>query len=496
MSKRDRPPEPGQAAAPDPAQRGDRTSAGPAHRLADRVTDESGDGSNRPRPTGIAGERSPYRIVANWRLRQKLAAVLVLPVLATVVFAGLAIRSEIADVRQLGSVLDELALGRQAADVGEALQRERDAAMVVAASGKVDGNADYQQAAVATDAQASSLRTMAAQDTDVNPGVGEAVSAGLEALDGTDELRSSVQTTGYPATAALSEYDRVIAATIEVNRAVAADATSAGTTPQAASLYLVALEDLAQQESIMVIMAEQPGSVSPALSTDLNSATTAYSSDFATFTSVATPDERQQVQDTVSGADVDNQARYVQIALAESAAGKPLTVAASDIQPVASNTVALGWQVEQSLLNQIQNTVQGLKSSTVTGLATNIATVVAIVLVVLAIMLAMSAAMVRPLRLLRGSALEVARATLPDAVERILASEDPIEASADAIDPIPPYTREEVGDVARSFDVVHGQAVRLAAEQAVLRDNVNAIFVNLARRSQVLVERQLSLIDR
>ena len=50
--------------------------------------------------------------------------------------------------------------------------------------------------------------------------------------------------------------------------------------------------------------------------------------------------------------------------------------------------------------------------------------------------------------------------------------------------------------MARAFDAVHGEAVRLAAQQALLRDNVNAMFVNLSRRSQALVERQLNLIDR
>ena len=49
--------------------------------------------------------------------------------------------------------------------------------------------------------------------------------------------------------------------------------------------------------------------------------------------------------------------------------------------------------------------------------------------------------------------------------------------------------------MARAFDAVHGQAVRLAAEQAALQANVSAMFVNLSRRSQALVERQLQLIE-
>jgi hypothetical protein len=42
---------------------------------------------------------------------------------------------------------------------------------------------------------------------------------------------------------------------------------------------------------------------------------------------------------------------------------------------------------------------------------------------------------------------------------------------------------------------VHREALRLAANEAALRGNVNAMFVNLSRRSQSLVERQIRLID-
>jgi len=61
---------------------------------------------------------------------------------------------------------------------------------------------------------------------------------------------------------------------------------------------------------------------------------------------------------------------------------------------------------------------------------------------------------------------------------------------------VPVFTREELGQVARAFDAVHGEAVRLAGEQAMLRENVNGMFVNLSQRSQDLVERQLSVLDR
>ncbi|KJS51903.1 hypothetical protein VM98_34605, partial [Streptomyces rubellomurinus subsp. indigoferus] len=51
-----------------------------------------------------------------------------------------------------------------------------------------------------------------------------------------------------------------------------------------------------------------------------------------------------------------------------------------------------------------------------------------------------------------------------------------------------------IGEVARAFDQLHRQAVELAAQQALLRGNVNAIFTNLSRCSKSLIRRQRALI--
>ncbi|WP_226359431.1 ATP-binding protein [Pseudonocardia sp. ICBG601] len=99
--------------------------------------------------------------------------------------------------------------------------------------------------------------------------------------------------------------------------------------------------------------------------------------------------------------------------------------------------------------------------------------------------------MVRSLRLLRSSALEVAEQKLPAAVQSMRSGQAPNAL----VEPVPLDSRDEIGQVARAFDAVHGQAIRLAADQAALQQNVNSMFVNLSRRSQALVERQLQLIE-
>ncbi|MET8578280.1 nitrate- and nitrite sensing domain-containing protein [Streptomyces sp. NPDC005012] len=100
--------------------------------------------------------------------------------------------------------------------------------------------------------------------------------------------------------------------------------------------------------------------------------------------------------------------------------------------------------------------------------------------------------MSRAMRDLRNAAFDVAEQRLPMLVDQ-LSRTDPGRVDT-RVTPIPISTTDEIGEVARAFDQVHREAVRLAAEQALLRGNINAIFTNLSRRNQSLIEGQLTLI--
>ncbi|MGP3981684.1 sensor histidine kinase [Streptomyces sp. KR80] len=94
---------------------------------------------------------------------------------------------------------------------------------------------------------------------------------------------------------------------------------------------------------------------------------------------------------------------------------------------------------------------------------------------------------------LRNRALELARHELPHAMRKLRAGED-IDIRAEA--PAGPPAEDEVGQVGEALGSVHRAALRAAVERADLADAVAGVFVNLARRSQVLVHRQLALLDR
>ncbi|MGO8894080.1 MAG: ATP-binding protein [Streptosporangiaceae bacterium] len=98
----------------------------------------------------------------------------------------------------------------------------------------------------------------------------------------------------------------------------------------------------------------------------------------------------------------------------------------------------------------------------------------------------------RPLRKLQAGAVELAEVRLPDALRRITGGGG---HSAGDVEGIATSSSDEIGEVARAFDQIQGEVLRLAANEAGLRGKLNEMFVDLSCRSQSLVERQIRLID-
>ncbi|MEV6653179.1 nitrate- and nitrite sensing domain-containing protein [Streptomyces sp. NPDC051219] len=93
---------------------------------------------------------------------------------------------------------------------------------------------------------------------------------------------------------------------------------------------------------------------------------------------------------------------------------------------------------------------------------------------------------------LRNSALEIAHRKLPHAMRRLRAGEE-IDVRAET--PPGPSAEDEITQVGEALTTVHRAALSAAVERAELASGVSGVFVNLARRSQVLVHRQLNLLD-
>ncbi len=55
---------------------------------------------------------------------------------------------------------------------------------------------------------------------------------------------------------------------------------------------------------------------------------------------------------------------------------------------------------------------------------------------------------------------------------------------------------DEIGEVAAAFGKAHQTAVAAAVQEAQLREGANAVFLNIARRSQAVLHRQLQVLDK
>ncbi|HEY8527679.1 MAG TPA: nitrate- and nitrite sensing domain-containing protein, partial [Acidimicrobiales bacterium] len=100
----------------------------------------------------------------------------------------------------------------------------------------------------------------------------------------------------------------------------------------------------------------------------------------------------------------------------------------------------------------------------------------------------------RPLRSLTRQAKEMAERRLPEAVLDILETPLGQDVEVPHVPRIAVKTRDEVADVTEALNTVQESALDLAVEQAVLRRNIADSFVNLGRRNQNLLGRQLDFI--
>src|SRR3954470_5486239 len=164
-------------------------------------------------------------------------------------------------------------------------------------------------------------------------------------------------------------------------------------------------------------------------------------------------------------------------------------------------TTAAGQRVSNldSLVNKVTGDAVDLASQDEHDAFVRLGLVGAGALLLMLVVTGFTAAVARsvsmPLRRLRSAAVETANVRLPAAVQQI----DREGPDAPVVMPpaLPPGQEggPETTEVARAFDGLTNEAVRLAAAQVRLRRSLDDAFVSMSRRSQSMVEKQLAIID-
>ncbi|MFZ6005382.1 MAG: ATP-binding protein [Actinomycetota bacterium] len=105
-----------------------------------------------------------------------------------------------------------------------------------------------------------------------------------------------------------------------------------------------------------------------------------------------------------------------------------------------------------------------------------------------------SRSITRPLASLKAQAEDMAGTHLPAAVRQILDAPAGEDVVIPEVTPIAVRSRDEVAEVAAALSAVQTSALDLAVEQAVLRRNIADSYINLGRRNQNLLSRQIDFI--
>ncbi len=457
----------------------------------------------------------------NWRVATRLNAILLIPVLVGLVMGGFQVKSSIDTWNEAEDAENTARLVRASLTYANALYNERDVTAVPLLQGKGQSDPDVTKARAATDKAADAFDE-ATQSMPAKPGLERRLKLFREAEPQLTTLRAAAYTSKLKGVQTEEGYVAVAHPLMEFANELGlgtGNITSYGRTVYAISLTKAALS---LERSIGMHLLVKPGPTD----SQLASQRVALSS-YAYLEGIAI-EEYKGGGTEADAAKLEQTAQEIQAegaAMAKAAKeqdpdyvpppAKPETMiselgrlpstdasaraelASKGITPAnwwAVNTLKFdGYrEIESDLADsavdeasQIADDAQ--RDAFITGAAVVVALLAAFILAGM-----VARQMSRSMRQLRNAAFGIAEQRLPMLVDQ-LSRTDPGRVDT-KVAPIPISSTDEIGEVARAFDQVHREAVRLAAEQALLRGNINAIFTNLSRRNQSLIEGQLTLI--
>jgi signal transduction histidine kinase len=491
-------------------------SAPAADQAPDSADAVGAQGSSREDGQRSAAGRGSRFALRNWRVSWRLIALIAIPTVTAMAFGLVRIQEAMKSAASDQRVEQLADLGNAVTHLAFAMEDERDGLAGYIATNRQNSvrtstgaptvalNLDYARTNTAA-AEVTSLAGGITSNSAYPAQVQSDLSSVLDRVSDLPRYRSAAAKSLAPSLTIVNAYSQAIADLLTFNDQIAQSSSDPTLATSVRALgALSRTEDEASQQRGILYAALLAGQFEPDAAGSLTTAAAAQQAEFDEFQSAATIGEQQTYSNTVAGPSVDAAQEMETQAIASAGNGGNLVVSLPVGSP-RSASVPATWNsdmtttltdmrtVEQGLVNSIIAQSRSQHSAlTRTAVETGIE-VLAVLIVVLMITIVVARSMVRPLRKLRTGALEVAGLRLPDTVRRM--SETDGEGVSLEVEPIDVNSSDEIGEVARAFDQVHREALRLAANEAALRGNVNAMFVNLSRRSQSLVERQIRLID-
>jgi signal transduction histidine kinase len=523
------------------------------------VSHDPGSHGWREQPDGTAERpvKRPARLsLSNWPVSTRLAAVFVVASVSGLVFGGLRVANAVTSANAYSRTAQLAALAQQATALAQAMENERDvdagvaaySALAAAATagkaapsviGPINSALARQNAALiaaeqATDVQATRTGSLAGA-------IGSAFPASIQSragdvstmVSGMPGLRSEL--IGQRTSAVIANYSSAIATLFVFNDEITSGSGDAQIADEVRALgALSRAKDQASQLRAFVNSALLEASVNNAATgkhaagipsgTPYNSLgqqaladagglsvlTTAQGleyADLAAFDNAAAPATANAYLATVAG-QPDTNVQLIEDFISETGDPRQTFEAVDGHASLGFNqsTVAATWYsnasrqigqmrtIEAQLVGAIVARSQSMQQQAMqSAVLTAMLTGGAVLLVLLATAL-VGRTLINPLRRLQADALEIAAVRLPARVAAAAAGTEPGEEPA-MVEPVGVQSTDEIGRVARAFDQVHAEAVRLAGNEAQLRGSLNAMFISLSRRSVPLIDRLARMID-
>jgi signal transduction histidine kinase len=432
-------------------------------------------------------------------VRTRIVALAVAPVVALMVlwsFAMVSVTGELRALVRVQGVYDDFGTPVDTA-VGQIQIERRLAAAYLGADHGTAAALDLMEQQRRTDRAVTALRT-AIRDGDrgrLSAGQRQVLDAVLRSFDGLEGLRERVLSRAISWDRAVTEYGALVEPGFDVQSALTA--LQAGQLAREAQVVieLVRVREFVSREDALVAGARAAGSLTDGQYDTL----TATIEDRRVFERTYVPDlpadSRALFEEFQRGSLYRELTRGEDALLRAGARGAGEAVAVGSWRTTTDRAVKRYMQLcTRSAVNSAERgrafAYRELAKAAIVG-------VLGLAAVGLSLWFAVRGArrISRRLETLRDAADLLSTRQLPDVMRRLGAGED-VDAATEA----PPLADgeagvDEIGQVGRSFNTARLAAVEAAVKQATLRRGLFAVLLNIARRNQALVHRQLKLVD-
>ncbi|MEE6259579.1 sensor histidine kinase [Plantactinospora sonchi] len=465
--------------------------------------------SKRPKRPGtvLSRLRSPIGRLRDMPIWSKLGLIMIAPTIAVVVVGTTGIVDHLERLEDANRADTLAALSQVSGELVHDLQDERAGAVLLLGSRAETPRQKYLQAYndvhKRVDGAKGPYSERRAELDDV-PANFDAllgrIDQGLIDLPGT---RSQVVNEKLKLTDAAQSYEGLINELLDLRDLASqlAGDTNLGDRMRAAAATSRAKEYLSMRR-IVVHRALIDNRLTPVLRTDYIATETGQQQALQSFEAVASRDEAEFYEQMVAGADqreADTYSGWIRGKTNESMSDAPFD--ADDWDAAMVGNAQLIREVEARLDGDVLKRAGVLRDEVRQQVFVETGLLLSMLLIAILFAYLVARSMARSLRELRQGALAVAEHGLPHAVSRLrdpqlTAQMSPVQVANQIAEPLPVRSKDEFGQVTEAFNAVHLEAVRTAAEQAALRASVSTMFVNLARRSQILVDRLIGHLDR